>query len=334
MMELLRIADPSELAQLPPGPVQPLGAFEWSTSHPDLHLVLVDEGQTVARCSVWWADGPAWPDDPACSVGRVGHLEIHSHGVELISAALDELRAAGCGAVLGPMDGSTWNAYRLVTRDAPQGGTPMPPFAMEPFPSQRVGLTLQSGGFEPVARYVSAWVAEIPNEAESWELAQQRLAAEGIRVRPLDAENVDRDLRAIHALALDAFAQNVFYTPCPQESFLTAYKSILARAEPRLILLAERGEALVGTGFALPDLEKKARREHVDTVIVKTVAVAPSERGVGLGSALTLGMHESARSLGFTRAIHALMHEANTSVRISRHTAVPMRRYALLGRKL
>ena len=44
--------------------------------------------------------------------------------------------------------------------------------------------------------------------------------------------------------------------------------------------------------------------------------------------------HEAARQLGFTRAIHALFHEANRSGRISGHTARVIRRYTLFARSL
>ena len=42
----------------------------------------------------------------------------------------------------------------------------------------------------------------------------------------------------------------------------------------------------------------------------------------------------AAHQLGYTRAIHALMHEQNASRNLSRRFAQPMRRYALFGKAL
>lgn len=41
-----------------------------------------------------------------------------------------------------------------------------------------------------------------------------------------------------------------------------------------------------------------------------------------------------ARALGFTRAIHALMHETNKSRNLSAHYAKTIRRYTLFSKKL
>jgi GNAT superfamily N-acetyltransferase len=103
---------------------------------------------------------------------------------------------------------------------------------------------------------------------------------------------------------------------------------------PELVLLAERCGRAIGFLFAVPDMCQGRRGEAIDTVIIKTVAVLPDRSHAGLGGLLVARGHEIARSLGYTRAIHALMHETNTSRNISRHYARTMRRYALFGRTL
>jgi L-amino acid N-acyltransferase YncA len=334
MIEVRLLRDPRDLASLPPGPTAPLDAAAWAASAPDAHLALLDGGGLAARASVWWTGGPAWPDAPGVRVGRIGHLVCPEHGPALIAEALDVLRVHGCGAALGPMDGSSWGAYRVVTDAAPQGGPPEPAFALEPFPPPAAGEALRAAGFGPVATYHSARVPALDDASEDWDAARARLDAYNMSLRTLDPARATADLRAIYGLSVEAFAGNAFYSPVPEAAFLAAYEALLARADPRLILLAERDKQLVGVGFALPDLAQVARSEPVDTVVVKTIAVSAAARGAGLGGALTLGLHEAARTMGLTRAIHALMHDANPSVRISRHTATPMRRYALLGRPL
>ena len=60
----------------------------------------------------------------------------------------------------------------------------------------------------------------------------------------------------------------------------------------------------------------------------------PECGGAGVGSLLMARCHEMARGLGYTRVIHALMHEDNKSRKISSHSARPIRRYTLFARPL
>lgn len=311
----------------PEGPVQPLGDAEWA-ARPDAHLVLIQNRQLVARVSLWWTatHGPG--------VGYLGHVSWTdaASGRELVTGALDRLRAEGCSQALGPIDGSTWRSYRVVVDAAPNGEAE-PRFATEPFPLPQVGAAFERAGFAPVAHYVSARVDALPDRAEQWEATRRQLRETGITIRPFDRDRAQDELASLYPLILEAFADNLFYTPLSEADFMAMYGSATSN-EHSLLLIAERAREPIGFHYGFRDLAQAFRKEPVDTVICKTLAVSPSVRGRGLGAALTLGLEEAGRQLGYTRAIHALMHEANDSLKISRHGAHIMRRYALLGRDL
>ena len=154
----------------------------------------------------------------------------------------------------------------------------------------------------------------------------------GVIVRPFDVSRTDTELHAIFRLLLASFERNFLYTPIAEEEFLLDSRALLPFVRPDLTLLAERDGQLVGFLMALPDVLQAQRGQPVDTVIVKTVAVAPVVSGCGVGSALVALAHDRARRLGFRRAIHALMHDSNVSRRISRRSARVFRRYVLLAR--
>jgi hypothetical protein len=90
----------------------------------------------------------------------------------------------------------------------------------------------------------------------------------------------------------------------------------------------------VGFIFALPDALQSTRGEAIDTVIIKTVAVLPERAYAGLGAFLVDMCQEISRSLGYRKAIHALMYDANNSRNISNRYARVIRRYTLFARKL
>jgi ribosomal protein S18 acetylase RimI-like enzyme len=76
------------------------------------------------------------------------------------------------------------------------------------------------------------------------------------------------------------------------------------------------------------------RSQPVNTVVLKTLAVDPSARGLGLGGALLDLAQRAAHDMGFRRAIHALFHDSNISGQISGRYARRIRRYALFSRGL
>ena len=90
----------------------------------------------------------------------------------------------------------------------------------------------------------------------------------------------------------------------------------------------------MGFILAIPDLKQAERGHLIDTVIVKTLAVLPERAHAGLGGLLLAACQQTARDLGYLRAIHALMHEQNTSRNLSRRYAHQIRRYALFGKAL
>ena len=336
--------------------VVPLDASARALTRPDLHLVAERGGLLVGRLSVWWSDPPrpevcgdaggAVASPSPAGVGRVGHAAWAEAGVgvALLDAACARLAEAGCTRVVGPLDGSTWHAYRVVTDAAPGadrwGRAAEPAFALEPAPPAVIATGFEQAGFEPVERYVSTRIDVLPDEVAEVRADRERLAAEGITIRPFDAQHAEDELRRLHPALLRAFADNPYFAPISEADFLALYRPLLAHADPGLILLAERdaprpGGAPVGVVLGLPDVAQAGRGEAIDTVVVKTLAVVPEARGLGLGGALVRAVHEAAQARGLTRAVHALMHVDNRSVGISeRLPGRVIRRYALLGRDL
>jgi len=313
------------------GPSDPLRLEPAALSRdaPDLHWMLPDErGALRARCSLWWTRTPALLGH---RVGLIGHYAARdaAAGGGLLDRACRELAARGCSVAVGPMDGSTWRRYRLVT----ERGTE-PTFFLEPDnPDEWAGHFL-AVGFQPIAHYLSAVNANLDREDPRAGQVADRLAAQGIRIRPLDPRNAEADLRRIYAVSAVSFRNNFLYTPIAEAEFLAHYRALLPVLQPELALIAETADEAVGFIFAVPDLMQAERGHPVDTVIVKTLAVLPERAHAGLGTLLLAACQGTASRLGYTRAIHALMHEQNVSRNMSRRFAQPMRRYALFGKAL
>jgi len=230
---------------------------------------------------------------------------------------------------VGPLDGATWRRYRFVTWRGIE-----PPFFLEPDNPDEWPGHFVDAGFAPIAGYSSASgpLGAEPDPRLSG--LDRAVAARGVRLRTLDPGRFEEEMRRIYTVAATSFSENFLAGPFPLADFLALYGRIRPHVDPRLVLLAEHAEELVGFMFALPDALQARRGERATRVLIKTVAVLPPWRGGRIGSWLVMRAREEARRLGYRVAVHALMHEASSSVRFGVRITSTMRRYTLYGARL
>jgi GNAT superfamily N-acetyltransferase len=314
---------------LAPAGLPAIHADSVARQRPESLWMLIDEtGNVMGRCSLWWSTPPSFENH---RLGLIGHYAARDARVaaQLLAFACDQLAAHECTLAVGPMDGNTWQPYRLLSE---RGTEPI--FFLEPDNPDDWPAHFLANGFTVLAQYYSALNTALEQQDPRIPELAFRLAADGIVLRCLDLDHFEEELRGIHELSLASFAHNFLYTPIGQDDFVAQYGDIQPHVRAEIVLLAERQGRAVGYVFAIPDLLQARRGLTIDTVIIKTLAVHPDLGGSGLGTLLTARCQEAACKLGYSRAIHALMHETNKSRKISSHTAQPIRRYTLYARSL
>lgn len=327
----LKVLTPSEFSQAPeaaPG-LPPADPALIALQAPDLHLA---EPEGHGRLSLWWTQVPEWPGE---RLGVLGHFAADSEAltVTLLEEGCRRLAQAGCTFAIGPMDGNTWRSYRFVTDPGTE-----PPFALEPANPAEWPLWWTRTRFEPFQTYQSALERQLEPTDPRLAKVEARLEKMGVRLRPLDLDAFDEELGRIFEVSEVAFRDNVLYTPLARAEFLAMYQKVRPFAQPRLVWLAEQDQPgaaprPVGFVFTVPDLLEARRGLTPTTLIVKTLAKAPDARLGGLGALLLAKVQSEARNMGFTRAIHALMHDHNSSRNMGQEAEV-IRRYTLFGRRL
>jgi hypothetical protein len=288
---------------------------------------VIERGELQARCSAWWTTSPSLPGK---RVGIVGHFAASSAAAarEVLDAGCGALHSAGATIAIGPMDGSTWRRYRLVTN----GGTE-PPFFLEPSNPECWAGWMHGAGWAIHTRYYSAVNENLALVDASAPTKAMRLAARGVTIRDLDIARADTELCAMHGVAMRAFRDSYLFTPLGAEQFSALYHPILPLVEPRLVSIAEHEGRVVGFCFCVPDVTEHARSGRVESAVLKTFAVLPGY--TGLGGVLAARTNATARELGYRRVVHALMHEDNERSRaLSARSAREIRRYALFERRL
>ena len=244
--------------------------------------------------------------------------------VEQVVEAEHWLVTQGCTHVRGPIGFNTWGPYRAVIESDGR-----PPFLGEPTFAPSVW---EANGYKTCAHYASALAQNEAQIASSTERGRS-LVEQGWTLQNLDRfGSFDEALRCFHALSLDSFSQAFAYTPIDFESFKTLYKPIESIADPRMVITAFSPDGTpAGFCFSIPDHLNPDLRQF----IVKTLAVAPPFRQLGLGSWLTGAAHQIADEQGWTAGgIHALMWTGSHSRQISSHVGQIFRRYALYEKAL
>ena len=323
--------------------LRPLNRPEWSAldaqklelDAPDQHLQIVDGDQILARASVW-LNGPRL--HPTQATGLIGHYAAQSleAGRAMLEFACETLQRAGCVSAIGPMDGSTWKSYRLVS-DAGSSTGLMPgssqiseaPFLLEPHNPLGWNAHFLQSGFTVLASYHSSLSID-PSPDPRVPDVRERLTRSGVTTRVADPAQLEVELEALLDLICESFAGNFLYTPLSKPDFLRLYRPLLGRLPASFTRIAEHNGRMVGFAFAVPDL----LRPQPDTLILKTVGVRPGRAYAGLGRLLGDELHDLARAVRMPRVIHGLMYDSNVSANSSARTSHVIRRYALYSRAL
>lgn len=281
-----------------------------------------------ARCSLWWTNSPSMPGERVGLIGKFHAIDPESAST-LLNEACRHLSAHGCSIAIGPMDGSTWKSYRLVTDPGSE-----PPFFLEPTNPPEWPHYFVASGFSALANYTSALNPDLGYIDPRIEKVRHRMASAGILIRPIQLTEFARELRHIYEVSIGSFHKNFLYSPIDYDEFESLYLPIRQAIVPELVLLAFDQLKCVGFVFAVPDFAEATAGHPIKTVIAKSLAVLPGRQMAGLGTLLLAEMQRAAFQLGYTRAIHALMHESNNSRNLSGHYAATMRRYTLFSKSL
>jgi dolichol kinase len=254
-------------------------------------------------------------------VGLIGHYEAScmKAGVYLLGKAQEKLNMLGVKQILGPMNGNTWNRYRLAMDDSNSF------FLGEPRNPSDYHDHFTKAGFLIAEKYESRIVTNLLERKAAYLKLDARMAKLGITIEPLKIELFESSLKEIYEMSLPAFAENRFYESITFEEFRGLYQKIRPLLDPDFIQLAyDKERHLVGYAFAYADAYDPNR------LIFKTLATDKKVRANGLGVYLYDRMHWIAAEKGKRAVIHALMHEEHNSLKLSKSMrSLPFRDYAL-----
>ena len=243
----------------------------------------------------------------------------------LLNSVCTVAKERGAERLLGPLNGDTWHSYRFAENPESR------PFFLDIHHKPWYPQQFLSAGFSPCARYHSSRVELANLRIDRTERFLERYAGQGITVRELRTEDFQREIHGIYDISIQAFRENLYYTPLGWEEVMRLYMPLQNIVDSQFVLIAENRENRpLGFAFAIPDLYDKSGR----TLVIKTVAVRPEPETRGLGTLLAELLHERGAHAGYKYAVHALMQDSNASTNVLRDHSSIIRRYALYSRTL
>lgn len=260
--------------------------------------------------------------------GIIGWYECenNSRAAEaLLDAATTYLSGCGCVWAIGPINGTTWNKYRITEPST------NPPFFLDNYHKPWYFEQFQSNGFHTLARYLSTKNAITLREDPRIIRFERELGRKRMIVRPVNLERFEEDVEKIFTICTESFKNNFLYSVISWDEFRIQYNTIKPVVDPSLVLLAEDQNSVpLGFIFALPNLFENP----VTSGIIKTVAILPRSDVRGLGTYLVDRVHQTLCEKGYIAVFHALMHESNVSTKILNDSSEEYHRYVLFGKEL
>ncbi len=286
--------------------------------------VLLENTMPVARCCLYHNPALNYQDRKACCIGNFESINDVNSSNELFRLVAADAKADGAEYIIGPMNGSTWDTYRLGKTQGPAN------FFLEPYYPAYYPELFLAAGFEPIAHYLSNIDTEKDLHEERIIAQEKRFVEHGISFRNIDLARYEDELEKLHAFCMDSFRNNFLFTPLSKEAFIEKYIKVKAYIDPQYVILAEDTQQnIVGFIFCLENVYDTERKG----MIVKTLAKHPSVRYGGMGNVLGSKFKRRAMENGYQYIIHAFMIESNASRSLSQHfSGSVLKEYDLYGK--
>lgn len=289
-------------------------------------ILLEENGNYISRAICYTNPHHTYEDKNYMSVGYVYVDENYQHFKTLMEAVHRIAIENKFQYLLGPMNGSTWNSYRLVTTAQEN------PFLLEPVTPSFMVDFYRKNGWESLANYHSQSTNVM---VDNWEKLTPRYEAfinNDIKFENFDKSKAESVFAELGEFCNEAFANNFLFSPIKISDFVDLMKPTIQIIDPDLTIIARNVKGkIAGFVFSYQDL----LNQNEKTLIVKTLARNPESIYKGIGSVLCGIMMNRAIEKGFTACIHALMLDTNVSTHISDNfKANEFRKYTLFSKEV
>lgn len=248
----------------------------------------------------------------------------------LLEAAERALGEAGLNRAIGPVNLSTQDEVGMLV-----DGFASRPMLLSPYNPPYYPRLLIDAGYSPWRDFHAfRWTPDAP-QAPAVERLQRRLAARGstgVQLRASQPQRWNAELRELHALYNDSFADVWGFVSISWEEFTERAGEFRRFYRPELVVFADVGGQPAGFGLALPDVNEALHRLHgrllpwgwlrllrdvprIRTARLILLGVRPEFRGRGIAALIANQIADAARRMGVREAELSLVLDSNREMR-------------------
>ena len=245
-------------------------------------------------------------------LGFLGFYEAREVSVGgLMNEAETWLGKRGCKQIVGPFDGSILQRFRLSQNNG------------QKFPGEPINPTYylnqwKEAGFKPFNHYVSGIRKDFGTVLSRVEQKSQELPP-GFRIRELDPENFESEMKLAHRLSLEIFrGTSQYFVEYSWEEFAHWYLPRRSHINPRYFEFLYYHDQPIGACHSFV---------HHNQLVIKTIGVLPEFQKHGAGGLLIYSQHIKAAEDNLDAAIYALVRVGNAVTKMTYPGVDIFRRY-------
>lgn len=271
-------------------------------------FVLTVAGSAAARVALYLNPFLNYNGKSTACLGNYECIEDEDVAMLLLNHVSEEAKKKGAEFLIGPMNGSTWDAYRFsIHHDHPN-------FLLEPYHHLYYNTHFTKARFQSIADYRSSLDRTIPCDPEEVLQKENEFKKLGIKIRSINMDDYEGELRKLYPFISLAFKDNFLFTPIKWETFYAKYIEAASIINPEYVLIAENNTGeIVGFIFCYHDLYNTQEK----SLVVKTVVRAPEKQWSGLGHVMANLVLRKIKTKGYHSLIHAFFKEQGTSTGLS-----------------
>ena len=319
-------------------------------------LVVLDKEVPKARLGLYINPLIGHDEDLYATLGAYESVDETPYWTLILNKAIQICKENGASKVIGPMSGSTWNDYRFMEGESFDQHM----FFGEAYHAAYYPHHFQSVGFKKIAGFHSFLDSNPDFRGIAVQESKMHFESKHIRFRSISTDSYDADLKKIHQFCNEAFSSNFLFSSITQEQFMKKFIPLKNMLDPRFVFLAEQAHGqnhgqdheqnyeqkhvqdydqyqnhhhnqcpeLIGFALCFHDYYSKDKKR----LVIKTLARKNEKQHQGIGKMLGFMAVQKARAVGYEQIVHALMHEDNSSVNLSRNSmGKEFKNYSLFG---
>lgn len=295
-------------------------------------FLVYDGGNPVGRLTV-----TTYPNDGTAYLGFYECVDDDNAAAFLLDETIRFCRKKGFSKIVGPVDGSFWQKYRLKINLFDR-----PPYTGEPYNKPYYFRQFTDNGFTVAEHYTSNHFHPLDENYRNakYENRFREFLQKGYRIESPTDENYDQILDQVYDMIIELYSNFPIFKTLSREDFKEIYSSYKRIMNMSMTKIAFFGDKAVGFYISIPDYSNAVyhvnllsipkllkTKKSPDRYVMLYMGVRPEHRGLGIALVYSI-MQELGRNR--LPSIGALMRDGKLTQHYASDIVTEVYEYVLL----